>query len=40
MAKYNNEDESYVNEILEKLNEALEIRSHTGIGSSTGNIQA
>jgi hypothetical protein len=35
MAKYNNENESHVNEILEKLNEALEIRPHTGISSST-----
>jgi hypothetical protein len=43
MAKYNNEDESYVNEILKKLNEALEIRTHTGMGSITstsGNVQA
>jgi hypothetical protein len=35
MAKYNNENESHVNEILEKLNEALEIRSHTSASSST-----
>jgi hypothetical protein len=35
MTKYNNEDESHVNEILKKLNDALEIRSHTGIGSTT-----
>jgi hypothetical protein len=43
MAKYNNEDEPYVNEILKKLNEALEIRTHTGMGSITstsGNVQA
>lgn len=35
MAKYNNEDESRVNEILAKLNEALEIRLHNTTTSST-----
>jgi hypothetical protein len=35
MAKYNNEDEPCVNEILKKLNEALDIRTHTGICSTT-----
>jgi hypothetical protein len=35
MAKYNNEGESCVNQILEKLNEAIEIRTYSSIGSTT-----
>ena len=35
LTKYNNEDESRVNEILAKLNNALEIRSETAITGTT-----
>ena len=40
MAKYNNEDASCVNDILEKLNQTLGIRTNTGTNSSSSNTKS